>query len=287
MKIDYTEIVNNTVANILSAIIIGILGLVVFDRERKLRPWLYRLFGGTFTRFLYKLLDVIINPWLRVLIIFILLIIINLRDGDFVLSVILFLTTLSLLWRAKYDVSFLPASKKSDSFEKLDNWITKTGNPIIENDFGKPAPDLVLKHISGQATNSFVILKNTEQERGIIECDFYLEDGAIFNIVFFCDDQRHNWYMARYDSRIYFSDGLLVKDQGPGANWRVFKMSGTQTDIKRWHRAKVEYDSTRIAIYKDGVLLVEYNNPKIFGKKIGIFNELNDVHVDNFILTEK
>jgi len=289
MNLDLKIIINGAIANILAVLVLGILSLVFLDKKRILAPWIYNYFGKfgqVFVKYVNLLIKLLIHPIFRVLLFLILLILINYKSGDTFLSIIVFLILLSFLWKPR-PLTLLPASKFSDGFENIDNWEKKTGNPEIEIDFGKPAPCLGLKKISNQAINSFVILKNIETEYGIIECDFYLEQDAIFNIVFFADSENDNWYMARYDSRDNYSDGFLIKENGAGANWRNFRMSGTQTNIKKWHRARIEFNSTRVAMYKDGVLLVEFRNPKIFGKKIGLFNEVNHVHVDNFFFIEK
>jgi len=288
-NIDWKIITNGAMANILAFIVWGILGLVFLDKKSVLRPWIYKYFGKfgqTFVKCINFLIKLLTHPFFRILLSLILLILINYKGGDIFLSVVIFLILLSFLWEPKR-ITLLPASKISDGFNDLENWDTKTGNPQIETDFGKPVPSLELKVIPGQATNSFIVLKDIEAERGIIECDFYLEPNSIVNIVFFADLENDNWYMARYDSRNNYSDGFLVKESGPGVNWKDFKMSGTQTKAKEWHRARVEFSSEIVAMYRDGELLVEFRNPKIFGKKIGLFNEVNHAYIDNFSFIEK
>lgn len=284
---DYRIIINEALANILAAIILFILTLVFLDRKRVLAPWLYKFFGVTFTKYLYLAIKLLVHPLLRILLAFIFLIFINYRGGDLLFSLFVLLILLSFLIKQKYEDRFLPVGKISDDFQTLDNWEVKTGEPEIETNFGKPAPAIGLKKVSGQRTNSFVILKNILTEQGIIECDFYLEQDALLNIVFFCDKTKDNWYMARFDSRRNYSDGFLIKNQGAGVNWRNFRMSGTQTSAIKWCRARVEFDSTRVAVFKDGELLVEFNNPQILGGSIGLFNEVNHVHIDNFSFIEK
>lgn len=284
---DYKIIINEALADILAAIIIFILTLVFLDRKRVLAPWLYKFFGVTFTKYLYLAIKLLVHPLLRILLAFVFLIFINYRGGDLLLSSFVLFILLSFLRKQKYEDRFLPVGKISDDFQTLDNWEVKTGEPEKETNFGNPAPTLRLKKVSGQRTNSFVILKNILTEEGIIECDFYLEQDALLNIVFFCDKAKDNWYMARFDSRGNYSDGFLIKNQGLGVNWRNFRMSGTQTSAKKWWRARVEFDSTRVAVFRDGELLVEFNNPQILGGSIGLFNEVNHVYIDNFSFIEK
>lgn len=287
--INIREILNNALADILSAIILGILGLVFLDKKRVLAPWVYKyfsVFGKRVVKYINNLFKILVHPWFRAFLFLVLLGLINYKRGDVFLSILVALILFSFLQKPKI-TDLLPASKLSDGFDDMRNWGVKTGNPEIEINFGKPAPDLKLNLSANQATNSFVILKRINADQGIIECDFYLEENAVFNIVFFSDIKNDNWYMARYDSRSIYSDGFLIKKDGPGVNWQEFRMSGTQTSIKKWHRARVEFNSTRVSMYKDGVLVVEFENPIIFGKKIGLFNEVNNVHIDNFSFIEK
>lgn len=93
--------------------------------------------------------------------------------------------------------------------------------------------------------------------------------------------------MARYESRDQNSDGILIKDQGPGNNWGEHSMSGTRTTPREWHRARVEFDKEKITMYRDGILIAEIKQPIIFGDRIGIFNECADVHIDNFSFIER
>lgn len=283
------QIISGTISNIVASVILALLAVAILDEKRVLRPWIYKLFRpivGQALQFLLDFINMIVHPLTRVVLIALFLVLINLANNDFLYSILILLVALSFLARREHGHYFSSAPKLIDGFENLNKWKIKTGNPIIEKDFGKPAPDLGLKIDPKQATNSFVLLKNEEVERGVIECDFYLEPNAVFNIVFFCDEQKDNWFMARYDSRKTDSDGFLIKDGGPGMNWRFHSMSGTQTSAKTWHRARVEFSSTKASMYKDNELVVQIENPASFGKSIGLFNEVQHVHVDNFSLSD-
>ena len=284
---DVKSFFSGIIANICTAVVFLILGVTFFDDRRKLRPWIFSLFGEKFTRYLYKFINFLVNPWLRVVVILFLLFEINYRKGDVILSGISFLIILSFVLKSKFKYEFSPASEISDGFKNLDNWVINNGTPVIENNFGKPAPDLGLKSVTGDRMNSFVVLKNIECERGIVEFDFYLEENSLLDVVIFADIENDKWHMARYDSRKEYSDGFIIKDSGPGINWKNNILAGTQTTIKEWHRARVEFDFQKILMYRDGTLLLELPNPTIFGNKLGMFNELNDVHIDNFSFIKK
>lgn len=283
------EIISGTVSNVLAGIILALLALVVLDEKRVLKPWIYKFLQpivGQSIQLLLNFIKLIVHPILRILWIGLFLLLLNLGNNHFLYSFLILLITLSFLIEPKFGLRFSPNPKLSDGFNNLAKWEIKTGAPEIEKDFGRPAPGLGLKVTLQRGTHSFIILKNIEQEKGIIECDFYLEPNAVFNIVFYCDKQNDNWFMARYDSRKSDSDGFLIKDRGPGVNWRFYRMSGTQTNTKTWLRARLEFSSTRASMYRDGELIAQIDNPTQFGKFIGLFNEVQHVHVDNFALIE-
>lgn len=179
------------------------------------------------------------------------------------------------------------SSQFSDGFHKLEdierNWETITGKPALDEGRGNPRPSLQLAKIDPpQATNTFLLLKKITTESGVIECDFFLERGALLNIVFMCDKGNHNWHMARFDSRGGTTDGLLIKDGGKGNNWRFNNMSTSRSSAGSWYKAKVEFNSERVRMFRNGELVTEITNPQIFGKYIGIFNERGNVSIDNF-----
>ena len=93
--------------------------------------------------------------------------------------------------------------------------------------------------------------------------------------------------MARFDTRGGASDGLLIKDRGKGANWRTNSMAGTITSPGSWYKVRVEFNSERARMYKNGELLSEITNPQIFGTFIGLFNECGEVEVDNFTFSAR
>lgn len=288
--INLTDIISNFIGSMLHWIVVGLITLAYLQSRKKLLPFIYKFFGQRIADFLQKATNFIIDPRLRVIIIALLLVVIHITQPSFGLSVGIFLLSLSLLWKPKIKTSFDPLPTFSDDFSSKKHteksWLSKTHKLEIEDNFGKPAPDLGLKYIGTEATNTFLYLKDIEAKKGVIECDVYLEPGAVFNLVFFANVSKHNWYMARLDTRERNSDGFLIKDKGPGNNWRELAMSGTRSKVKEWIRVRLEYSELKASLYINNELLVEtvIEITTAFGKKIGLFNELADVHIDNFAL---
>lgn len=183
------------------------------------------------------------------------------------------------------------SSQFSDGFHKLDdinkNWGIITGKPSLNEREGNPKPSLLLSMAAPtQATNTFLLLMKIQAEKGEIECDIFLEPGSVLNIVFMCDKDKHNWHMARYESRTESTDGLLIKDGGKGNNWRFNNMATSRTNSGSWYRAKVEFSSERARMFRNGELIAEIVNPQPFGNYMGLFNECANVIVDNFKFSE-
>jgi hypothetical protein len=168
-----------------------------------------------------------------------------------------------------------------DTFDSgIAAWEIVTGSPNINEQFGNPAPCLDLHLESGLKTNCFLCLLPIDTpQKGIIECDVYLEPGSLFNIVFRADPKSEKWYMARLETRNGVQDGFL-KDNGLG--WFEYKMSNGNTSPKIWHQMKIEIDGPRAKLYRDGKLLAEMEDSDFQSGKIGVFNEVGNVYVDNF-----
>lgn len=284
----------DALANALGTLIAAVVtGVVIYIIINPFRRWL-NLHNPELGNILQILLSWIMFPYLRLSLFIISLLFLYLQEPYksiwFVLSLITFL---SFFRREKnlYPLSS-PSSIFSDDFQNSKNqvsdsrWEIKTGSPSIEPlDMGHARLRLALA-TPQQATNSFLVAKNIGLERGIVECEVYLSPGSVFNIVFFCNEENDNWHMARFDARQTESDAFLIKDQGKGVNWRFNKQWGIRTNDNQWHRLRLEFNSEKARMFRNGDLLGEITNPQIFGKKIGMFNECGEVLVSNFTISK-
>lgn len=285
-NIFWNNAIANAVGTIIAALILKIFGQRFFNSAWQ---FVYSKAPLILRDVLLKILNIISKPFFLLIVFFIFQIFIYL---DIYRLLSLIITTLVVLRfysvsKSKFTFDFFFAPKFSDGFHKpadiTKNWETITGNPSLDESKGNPRPSLHLTMADPpQATNTFLILKEITTERGVIECDFFLDQGALLNVVFMCDKTNHSWHMARFDSRSGTTDGLLIKDGGKGNNWRFNNMSTTRSSAGSWYRAKIEFSSERARMFKNGELVAEVTNPKIFGKYIGLFNECGNVSVDNF-----
>lgn len=279
----------NATGTIIATLITGLLGFFLFD---PLRQWIYKK-NPIFARILLRLLDFISWPvlWLIAFFVFEIMMFLDIYRAWSVIGTSIILLRFYLSSRSRVLSYPSRSSQFSDGFHKLDdinkNWVVITGQPSLDEGKGNPRPSLLLNMASpAQATNTFLLLKEIQAEKGEIECDIFLDPGAVLNVVFMCDKNDHNWHMARYESRTESTDGLLIKDGGKGNNWRFNNMSTSRTNSGTWYRAKVEFSSERARMFRNGELIAEIINPQPFGKYIGLFNECVNVSVDNFKFSE-
>ncbi len=289
MKLFDINFWSNTLANFigstLSWLVIGILSTILI---KPLRKWIYRQ-SPKFAHLLLPVIDFLTSPAFLLVIFFVFQVLILF---DIYTYVAIIATSSVFLMTIKGDIFNLRAipslsSQFSDEFHKMSdinsNWITFTGSPTLDTDKGNPRPSLKLNFIDPpESTNTFLISRKIKSKRGMIECDVFLNQGAVLNVVFLCDKLNHNWHMARYDSRDRNTDGFVIKDMGKGANWRLNSMSTKRTNSGTWYKIKVEFSSERARMFRDGELIEEITNPQLFGEHIGLFNECAEVSIDNF-----
>lgn len=286
------EVLTGAIGNFLGGLLLAVLGFIVLD-QTKVRPWIVSNFQPFIIEGYQKIFGFVSNKYLRIAIFIFSLWMINITINTLLFSVVAALVLFSFVFRQRYTKLSFPSSEFSDGFDKEENikrnWIIKTGKLSLDEGKGKPRPSLKL-NVSDppEATNTFLLLKDFKSERGVIECDIWLPPGSLVNIVFLCDKDKDNWHMARFDTRGGgSSDGFLIKDQGPGVNWRGNQMSGTITNSQSFYKVRVEFSSERARMFRDGELLAEITNPQIFGSHIGIFNEVGEAIIDNFTFSSR
>lgn len=284
------DIFAGALGNLLSGVLLAMLGYTLIDKT-KLRPWIYKYLKPPVLKIIRQINDILFNPTVRIGIFIFALLMINIGVKQLIFSIIAVFVLLTFVFKQRGRLSS-PSSDFSDGFHKLEdiksNWITKNGTPELDESKGLPSPSLRLAFLDPpQATNTFLLLKDMKSERGMIECDILLEPGSLLNIVFLCDKENDNWHMGRFDTRGGTSDGFLIKDGGKGVNWRINNMAGMRTNPGSWYKVRVEFNSERARMYRNGELLSEITNPQIFGTFIGIFNECGEVRVDNFTFFNK
>lgn len=151
--------------------------------------------------------------------------------------------------------------------------------------FGKPAPNLDLSVIKGVNTNCFLELLPVETPSvGSIECDVYLEPGSLLNVVFNADFSSGKYYMARLDTRggSNKDNDAILKKPDKSSSWQFVERSKEVSSAREWHRMKIKFNRGSVELFKDQKQIVRVDSVEEYGKKIGIFNEVGEVHVDNF-----
>ncbi len=169
-----------------------------------------------------------------------------------------------------------------DDFNKIEGWANTTGAPI-RSDTGKPAPGLLLPKGGGR-TNTFMLKNTLRIKNGSIECDVYLRENAIFNLVFRVNSHLEA-YMARLDTRADDFDSILFKDK---SGWSIIKEnSKTKRSTRRWYAMKVVFLNKSISLFIDNELVLKVSDDRLVESgNFGFFNECGDVIIDNFVVHE-
>lgn len=282
------DIVAGAVGNLISGALLALFGFLLID-QAKLRPWIVKWLKPAVLNMWQSVVGFLLDVRFRVFVFVASIVLVYFGVNKEVYSLLTVVIFFSFVLPRKYEPLSRPSGDFSDGFNKLAdvrrNWKVKTGDPTLDPQKGKPPPTLLLGYVPKESTCTFLLLKEIESSRGVIECDAFFDRKSVLNIVFLAHEDEDNWHMARFDTRPGTTDGFLVKDGGAGNNWRFNSMSTTRTGSGSWYRLRIEYSSERARMFRNGELVMEITNPLVFGKKVGMFNERGDVRIDNFVFS--
>jgi hypothetical protein len=114
---------------------------------------------------------------------------------------------------------------------------------------------------------------------GTIQCEVFLEYGALFNLVVRGDVGDDEFYMARLDSREEFWDCILSKRKGKA--WRECNKGqlSHHSPFREWTTMRVNSRGGRISLYRDGKLVDRIDNATLADGNVAMFAECGQVHV--------
>jgi len=261
--------------------------VIIFECRDKIHRMILSRLGNFVASVLVKIGKFLWNSYSRLFYIFLLLVSISLIAKDekvYYLSALMFL--ICLLSSGFEKLKFIQAPLFSDGFDDSNltkRWKIETGSPDIDIPFGKPAPSLKLNP-NKTRTHSLVSLKDLEAlKNGIIECDVILKPGALVNICFRLQDNGTG-YMARLDTRGGDDDDSFLEKTGD-FSWEHKVHSNKISLAEQWHHVKLIIENNCFKFFKDDNLITEWKDNKYQKGKIGIFNELAEAHIDNFLVS--
>lgn len=284
---------NNAAANAFGSLFaISVSGLFIYLIINPVKRWIYRQ-DTKLGDILRSILAKITKPYGRLIIFILSLVYLYLNAPIKEISLVINFLVFISFFDKKNVIYKLTSTLNSfhDNFSNKNNqldktkWFVKTGTPKIYFEMGHPKLNLTMAN-PPETTNSFLLVKDKYIQRGIVECDLYLSPDSVFNIVFFCNEKSHKWHMARYEGRQTESDAFLIKDEGPGANWRFNKILGTRANPGQWNRIRVEFTTEKAKMFRNGDLLGEITNLPAFGNQVGFFNECGEVLIGDFSISE-
>ena len=167
----------------------------------------------------------------------------------------------------------------------LGAWQGKDGwEPQIFPDRGVQLPH----HIDGDKALSKMLWRSEPQfMNGEIECEVYLESGAIFNVRFREELVTHEFYMARLDARNWQFDAILA---GKDAGWDFLR---SQDKLKhrspggRLLKMHIRVDGRRIELRNGGTLVDWVDDAEIRAGRISLFAEQKTAFVKKIRITPR
>ena len=116
---------------------------------------------------------------------------------------------------------------------------------------------------------------------GIIECEVNLNHGALINVMLRGSfGPQDIFYMARLDSRDNFYDCILIKRGQAG--WSVCNDKNNllyHSPSNQWVRLKISLKNAKIHLFRDGKLVDKISNMQNLSGGIGFFAERGNVYL--------
>jgi len=171
------------------------------------------------------------------------------------------------------DVALATSSSFEYDFSNLDAWkpLSEWSPEFKEHGLKLVDHDHLRKVLLNDRLPEFV--------NGKIECEVYLEKGALFNVML-RGDISNDFYMARLDTRAACWDCFLIRPRGKG--WKECNAINTlkhHSPYGQWLKMRVIADGKRLSLYRDDVLVDEIDDAEVTSGTIGLFAELSNVYV--------
>lgn len=243
----------------------------IINRALRVISTLVHILVSPLARFLYLFLVSLIFPWIFQ------------SPYGFLLAIFVALVS----WSFYSEVTRSKSIKDpifSDSFENLDSWETISGKPKAEKGFGQPAPSMLLPIVENDTGKHTVVeLKELIFTNGIIELDVYLEQGSLIDVIFRGDIKAGKYYMARFDSRAGSGNhDAFLRNDGNGFNF--IGSSSRNTSPDSWHKMRIVITGDNFQLYDENGFVFSATDDKYKKGAVGVFNEVANVYVDNFLV---
>jgi hypothetical protein len=169
--------------------------------------------------------------------------------------------------------ALIPKGLFEYDFSNFDEWKLRSGRSLEFR--GRSLKLVDHDHLRNVLLND----RLPEFMNGEIECEVYLEEGALFNVML-RGDISNDFYMARLDTRPTNWDCFLIRPVGQG--WRECNARSTlkyHSPHKQWLKMRVVADGKKLSLYRDNELVDGINNAKVTSGTIGLFAEVSNVYV--------
>jgi hypothetical protein len=165
---------------------------------------------------------------------------------------------------------------EDDFRSNLANWKSRSKMSVVGVEekglrlWPTPGPDL---------SYALVLHAQPRFREGTVQCEVFLEYGALFNLVVRGDVADDEFYMARLDSREEFWDCILKKRKGEA--WRECNKGhlSHHSPFRQWTTMRVDSRGGRISLYRDDELVDHIEDATPSDGNVAMFAECGQVHV--------
>lgn len=267
-EIDWSDVIGKVIAGLIVA---AILAIISWAQSPRFRRFLKRLWN--------TVIDWLTRQW-QYLVVVILLILIEVAlylvyaswwiIAFSIAHLALVMLAVLLLFAPKWPTIVLPGFE--DDFRSgLDAWTTPSGwQPTIERRGLQLIPHSNL-------SNVLILERLPRFVNGVVECEVYLEEGALFNVMLRGSISGDEFYMARLDSRPSNYDCLLIKPKGTG--WRPLYKTKHLSPHSQWLKMRVVAEGDRISLYRNKKLVAQIDNAEVKIGRVGFFAECATVYL--------
>jgi len=171
-----------------------------------------------------------------------------------------------------------------EDFEGLNQWGTKSGNPVL-TEFGD-GKSVKLQGTDCGTTNTWIYTIYDQFYEGEINLDAYME-GGVFYLNFRLDPSTNQSYLASFSNNSSIGYDSFYRQSGSN----IIPIGSNQNHItsgNEWHHMKVVVKGGNFELYNDGELVASasdntYNSPG----SLGIYNRCGESYADNVRTTFK
>lgn len=169
-----------------------------------------------------------------------------------------------------------------ESFDNLDQWVTKSGSPVIV-DFGYGNN----VNLQTGAPDTWICSNSNDFSEGGINLDVYIESGGIFFLNFRFDQLTEDSYVAALSTDPSLGYDAFYTHSADHVLTYIGSDQSHTTTPNEWHRMKIVVDGGNFELYNDGEFVASASDSAFSRGAICMYHQVGEVYADNVRTTFK